>query len=141
MTGAPSLVLIKQYAESAPISKWLGFSASAENDDVIYSLAFDEHHIGNQLIRALHGGAIAAFLELAAQAALYAALGGEKEVSTVNIDIDYIASARAQDMKARVTLTRIGRRLAFAEATGWQKDEASPVAKARFRIRISTKDS
>ncbi|MEO1135640.1 MAG: PaaI family thioesterase, partial [Pseudomonadota bacterium] len=73
----------------------------------------------------------------AAQAAIFAKLDGEKTVTTVNADIDYLTSARAQDMKARVQFTRIGRRLAFVEATGWQKEEIAPVATARFRMRLS----
>ncbi len=131
-----ALTLIHTYANAAPLARWLGFSAEMAGDDVIYHLTVDEHHIGNKMIRAIHGGAIAAFLEFSAQAALYARLNGERRLSTVNIDIDYISSARAQDMQARVRFTRIGRRLAFAEAVGWQKDETIPVATARFRFRI-----
>lgn len=137
MSAAPSLKLIEQYADAALISRWLGFSAAIDDGGAIFGLAFGERHIGNQLIRALHGGGIAAFLEFAAQAALFAELGGDKTVTTVNTDIDYLSSARAQDMKARVRFTRIGRRLAFVEATGWQKDETAPVATARFRMRLS----
>ena len=114
MTGDNTLALIKQFADAAPVSSWLGFSAASDNDELVFQLSFAEHHIGNALIRALHGGAIAAFLEF----------------------IDYLTSARAQDMKARVRFLRIGRRLAFVEATGWQKSEATPVAVARFRFRL-----
>ncbi len=128
--------LIEDYAKAAPLSRWLGFSAAPDGDDAIFTLAFAERHIGNVQIRALHGGVIAAFLEFSAQAALNARLGGAAAIATVNSDIDYISSGRAEDMKARVRFLRIGRRLAFAEATGWQKDEASPVAVARFRFRI-----
>lgn len=129
------LDLIEQYASAAPVSKWLGLSA-ADDDGVVFTLAFGERHIGNTLIRALHGGAIAAFLEFSAQAALYARLGGGRRVRTINTDVDYLTSAKAMDMKARVNFTRIGRRLAFLEARGWQKDETAPVAIARFRFRI-----
>lgn len=129
------LELIEQFAEAAPVSKWLGLSVT-EDDGAVFTLAFDERHIGNKLIRALHGGAIAAFLEFSSQAALYARLGGARNIKTINIDMDYLTSARAMDMKARVTFTRIGRRLAFVEAKGWQKDEAAPVASGRFRFRL-----
>ncbi len=131
-----ALTLIHDYANAAPLARWLGFSAEADGEDVIYRLTVGEHHIGNQLIRAIHGGAIASFLEFSAQSALHARLNGERSLSTVNIDIDYLSSARAQDMMARVRFTRVGRRLAFVEAAGWQTDETAPVAKARFRFRI-----
>ena len=136
MTGDNTLALIKQFVDAAPVSRWLGFSAASDNDDLVFQLSFAEHHIGNALIRALHGGAIAAFLEFSAQAALHAQINGDLSITTVNTDIDYLTSARAQDMKSRVKFLRIGRRLAFVEATGWQKSEATPVAVARFRFRL-----
>ncbi len=130
------LDLIERYAAAAPIARWLGFSAAVSEGDTLFTLAFDERHIGNKLIRALHGGAIAAFLEFSAQATLYARLGGERDITTINSDTDYLRSAKAQDMKARVNILRLGRRLAFIEAKGWQKDETAPVAVARFRFRL-----
>ncbi len=131
-----NLDLVNAFAARAPVSKWLGFSASRDGDDILFHLTFDERHIGNAMIRALHGGAIAAFLEFAAEAALHARFNGEKTLSSINVDVDYLTSARAENMTARVRFIRIGRRIAFVEATGWQKDETSPVATGRFRFRI-----
>lgn len=139
MSALEHIDLIKAYAARSPISKWLGFSVDAHGEDLLFRLAFDEQHIGNAMIRALHGGAIAAFLEFASEAALHAILKGEKKVSAINTDIDYLTSARAQDMAGRVRFLRVGRRIAFAEAVGWQKDEASLVAAGRFRFRIGDK--
>lgn len=136
-TAHEKLARIRAAADAAPIANWLGFNADIESDDIIYKLAFDEQHIGNVIIRALHGGAIAAFLEFSAQCALRAHIGDDTAMETVNTDIDYLRSSRPEDMKARVTLVRVGRRVAFLEATGWQKDERAPVAKARFRISLS----
>ncbi|GJL92198.1 PaaI family thioesterase [Hyphococcus sp.] len=130
------LTLIDDYACSSPIAAWLGFSATREGDDVVYTLAQAERHIGNQLIRALHGGAIASFLEFSSQAALHAHFEGLRKITTVNADVDYLSSARAENMKARVRFVRLGRRLAFVEAMGWQRDETAPVAIARFRFRV-----
>jgi uncharacterized protein (TIGR00369 family) len=131
-----ALDLIKDYASSAPLASWLGFSASQNGDDFVFNLAHAEHHIGNQLIRALHGGATASFLEFSSQAALFANFEGERKIATVNADIDYLSSARAENMSARVRFVRIGRRVAFVEAVGWQRDEMAPVAAARFRFRV-----
>lgn len=121
------------------MAQWLGFSVAADAGEPVYSLAFDEQHIGNPAIRALHGGAIAAFLEFSAQYALLQNLPAGATLNTVNLDVDYLSSSRPEDMKARVKILRVGRRLAFVEATGWQQDENRPVATARFRFRIDTK--
>ena len=133
-----SLARTSAYSDASPMARWLGFSVAMEGDEAIYSLAFDDKHIGNAMIRALHGGAIAAFLEFSAQCALRTRLGEGAAIATVNADIDYLRSSRAEDMKARVTILRAGRRMAFVEATGWQQDETKPVATARFRISVQS---
>lgn len=128
---------VEEYVGASAIARWLGFSVDETAEGRLYHLAFNESHIGNPLIRALHGGVIAAFLEFAAQCEILAKLGGAAPVKTVNVDVDYLASSRAKDMTARAEIVRLGRRIAFLEATGWQEREDRPVAKARLRIRIS----
>jgi uncharacterized protein (TIGR00369 family) len=120
----------------APIGKWLNFSADIYDNRLRYRLAFAERHIGNPLIRALHGGCIAAFLELVMQAELAAALTVTNRISTASIAVDYLTSSRAQDMLATARILRLGRRIAFAEATGWQLSEDQPVATARAAFRL-----
>ncbi len=120
---------------AAPIAEWLGFSSEETGDDRLYRLAFNETHIGNPAIRALHGGVIAAFLELAMQSELRA--NGRTPEATVNVTIDYVASSRAENMTARVKVIRIGRRLAFMEAEGRQADGSRLVAVARACLRLS----
>ncbi len=120
---------------ASPIAAWLGFSSQIAGEDRLYRLAFNETHIGNPAIRALHGGVIAAFLELAMQSELRA--NGHTPEATVNVTIDYVASSRAEDMTARVRVIRIGRRLAFLEAEGFQADGARLVAIARACLKLS----
>lgn len=122
------LSLINDYASRAALATWLGFQASGEAE-IDFRLTFNESHIGNPAIRALHGGVIAAFLELSMQADLYARSGAA--ISTANISIDYLSSSRPEDMTGRVRLLRQGRRIAFMEASGWQADETRLVAVAR----------
>lgn len=129
-------VKLKNFLAQSNIADWLGFSFTENNGALRYALTFDEQHIGNPAIRALHGGAIATFLEVAAQCELLNTLPENATVRTVNLDIDYLASSRAQDMNGRARITRLGRRIAFVEAEGWQESKDRPVARARFRLRI-----
>ena len=131
---------IKKFAAQSNIANWLGFSFTEENDALQYALSFDEQHIGNPAIRALHGGAIATFLEFASQCELLRALPENAKIRTVNLDIDYLSTSRAQDMFGRARITRLGRRIAFVEAEGWQESKERPVARARFRLRIDTNE-
>jgi uncharacterized protein (TIGR00369 family) len=124
---------VNTYAARSPIASWLGLVTSG-TDEITYRLTFNEVHIGNPAIRALHGGAIATFLEFAMQADLFSrALA---DVATVNISIDYLASSKPEDMIARVKLLRQGRRIAFMEASGWQADESRLVAVARACFKL-----
>ncbi len=128
------LSIIADYASAAPIAQWLGVRISGSSDDLQYHLTFNEAHIGNPAIRALHGGVIAAFLEFAMQADLHArALA---PISTISVAIDYLASSRPEDMVGRVKLLRQGRRIAFLEASGWQADNTRLVAAARGAFRL-----
>ncbi len=120
---------------ASPIADWLGFSVTQDADGHLYRLAFNETHIGNPAIRALHGGVIAAFLELSMQTELRASHGPQAG-ATINVSIDYLVSSRAEDMTARVKVVRAGRRLAFLEAEGRQTDGARLVAIARACLRL-----
>jgi uncharacterized protein (TIGR00369 family) len=119
---------ITEFTTRAPLAGWLGFKASG-SEETIFQLTFNDTHIGNPAIRALHGGVIASFLELSMQADLFARTGAV--ISTANISIDYLSSSRPENMTGRVRLLRQGRRLAFMEASGWQADETRLVAVAR----------
>lgn len=129
---------VSTFINSSPIAAWLGFEAQVIDGAPLYTLAFQEEHIGNPAIRALHGGVVAAFLEFTAQCELLHELGSDG-IRTVNTDVSYIASTRAQDMTGAASVLRVGRRIAFVEATAWQESRARPVAKGTFRIRIDDK--
>lgn len=133
-----ALAIIDARIQSAPIANWLGVSAVRDEAGLLYRLTFAEHHIGNPVIRALHGGVIAAFLEFSAQGELAAQLDTDVRLSTINFSIDYLTSSRPQDMEARVRIARLGRRVAFLEAFGWQSSPDRPVAEARICIRVGS---
>jgi uncharacterized protein (TIGR00369 family) len=118
----------------SPIAAWLGFSVTESEGGRLYRLAFNETHIGNPAIRALHGGVIAAFLELAMQTELKAT--GAAPAETVNVAIDYMSSSRAEDMTATARIIRVGRRLAFLEAEGRQAGGTRLVALARACLKL-----
>ena len=116
--------------------RWINFSIDEDRGGLLYALGFQERHIGNPGIRSIHGGVVSSFLELAAQAELSARLRGAP-LATATFSIDFMASTRAADMKARARLDRLGRRVAFLEARAWQESEDRPVAAARICIRIA----
>ncbi len=124
---------IRSFAAATPLAGWLGFQAD-ESGDAAYRLTFQEAHIGNPAIRALHGGVIASFLELAMQAELAGETGGP--ASTISLSIDYLSSSRPEGMTAHVRRLKAGRRIAFLEAEGRQADGTRLVAVARGCFKL-----
>lgn len=120
-----------------PMARWLGLAVDLEDGALRYRLQFDERHIGNPLIRAIHGGVVAAFLQLSAEIDLAARLGLCEPLRSATFSIDFMAPTRAEDMAASVTPSRIARRVAFIEAVCWQGDPSRPAAAARAAIRLA----
>lgn len=112
------------------LGDWLGFDTIIENDQRIYALAFGEEHIGNPLIRALHGGVLGTFMEYAALRELSHLSGNMTEYETINVSVDYLRSAKAKDLRAKVKVVKKGRNLIVVDVITWQSDVNKPVARA-----------
>ena len=131
---------VRAFLKESPIAGWLGLGYTAANGARHYTLRFNETHIGNPMIRALHGGVISAFLETAMQADLVGRLSDETGpfigFRSISFDIDFLTSSKAADMTAAVQIERLGSRLAFLSAVGWQGDVQKPVARASLCLRL-----
>ena len=115
---------------NSPLKDWLSFDLSESEAGPIYSITPGEDHVGNPLIKALHGGIVSTFLELAALDEMRRVLGRDQNGETININVDYLKSVRLARLFARASIAKAGRRLVFVDCQAWQDDEDSPVAKA-----------
>lgn len=130
---------IAREAQQQPIAQWLGYEAFVREGHVLHRLNFHERHIGNPLIRALHGGVVAAFMEFAALRWAAASMSVHvTDLRLVSTDINYLQSTVAGDLTAKIEPERVGRRMAFLSAIGWQEDETTPVASARMCVRLQS---
>jgi len=126
---------LRALAARSPAARFLDLSMDEDAGGRLYRLGFREVHIGNPLIRALHGGVVATFLEAVAELEV-AAASGFKRFQTISMQIDYLKGAEAADMFARAGIVRIGRRVSVADAVGWQATEEKPVARASVTFRM-----
>ena len=62
---------VEAFIARTPLAQELGIRCEVMGDEMTAIMPFHEKLIGNVTIRALHGGAIAAFLELTAQAQVF----------------------------------------------------------------------
>jgi uncharacterized protein (TIGR00369 family) len=116
------------FLQRVPYVRFLGMRVEMAGDEMTAVLPFAQHLIGNPMLPALHGGVIGAFLEMTALAQLSLAQPAGRIPKTIDVTIEYLRSARAQDTYARATLRKIGRRVANVQVEAWQESRAQPVA-------------
>jgi acyl-coenzyme A thioesterase PaaI-like protein len=126
-----------------PYIQFLGIGFDRRGDELTAILPFDDKLIGNPLIPALHGGAIAAFLEVTAIIELaWTTLWEDMESGRANMDsfppmpktidftVDFLRSGLPRDAYARARVNRSGRRYASVQVEAWQDNRARPFAMA-----------
>ena len=129
MSASPSRgELLEGFLAQVPIVKTIGMHCDIKGDDMVGVLPFQNKLIGNFTIKALHGGAIGTFLEMTAMAQLFLVADVERPPRTINITVDYLRQGRAQDLFARATVVKLGRRMASVRAEAWQAERDKPVA-------------
>lgn len=123
--------------EAVPYSKFLGLSAKLEGSELITTMTYADHLIGNPALPALHGGTLGALLESTAVFALL--VDGELAAlpRIINLTVEYLRSAKAVDTFARAEITRQGRRVATVRAFAWQDDPSRPVAAANAHFLLT----
>lgn len=131
-----------------PYVQFLGIEFDRRGDELTAVMPFDEKLIGNPMLPALHGGAIAGFLETTAVIGLaWSVLWEEIENGTIDVDelaighlprlpktidfnIDYLRSGLPRDSYARARVNRSGRRYASVHVEAWQDQRGKLFAQA-----------
>ena len=125
---------------ATPYIRFLGMTArlgdGAREAVVSTELPFSQHLIGNTSLPALHGGAIGAFMELTALAALAVHEPTRRQPRTIDVTIEYLRTGRPIATYAEATVRKIGRRIANVQVEAWQSDRAAPVAALRGHFML-----
>lgn len=127
---------IHELVESIPYAQFMGISMSVSEDDVLGTLAYSKHLIGNASIPALHGGTIGALLESTAVFKLLWAAESDLVPKTINITVQYLRSGKPEDTYCRAVFVRHGRSIANVRATAWQDDPDKPIAAANMHFLL-----
>ena len=155
--GRPEPVqVVKQRRDAAlealvggvPYIQFLGIRFDRRGDELTAILPYADRLIGNPLIPALHGGATAAFLEVAAIIELsWTTIWEEMErgaydfqsvngaglprlPKTIDFTVDYLRSGLPRDAYARARVNRSGRRYASVHVEAWQDNRSRLFAQA-----------
>jgi uncharacterized protein (TIGR00369 family) len=116
--------------DAVPYARWLGLAAEMQGDELITTMRFSQHLIGNPALPALHGGTLGALLESAAIFELVWRAETAVLPKTITLTIDYLRSGAPVDTHARGIVTRQGRRITNVRMEAWQADRNAPVASA-----------
>jgi acyl-coenzyme A thioesterase PaaI-like protein len=129
--------LLRTLVDGVPYIGFLGIQFDRRGDELTAVLPFREDLIGNPMLPALHGGATAGFLEVAAMIELaWSTLwdGVEAEGAlpegplrlpkTIDFTIDYLRAGLPRDAYARARVNRSGRRYASVHVEAWQDNRA-----------------
>ena len=112
-----------------PYASLLGLEAAvAESGELVTTMRFSPHLIGNAQLPAIHGGSIGALLE---SAAVFELLWRAETIvlpKTITLTVDYLRSAGPYDVHAISVISRRGRRIANVRIEAWQPDRAQPIA-------------
>ena len=129
---------LSQLIDSIPYISFLGVEFDRRGDEITAILPFKEELIGNPSLPALHGGSIAAFLEISAIIGLSwtqiwhqiedPGLGASSSddagkftlPKTIDFSVDYLRSGLPRDSYARAKVNRAGRRYASVHVEAWQ---------------------
>jgi len=113
-----------------PYARFLGLAGGMIDNELVTTMRFADHLIGNPSLPALHGGTLGALLE---SAAIFELLWRAETIvlpKTITLTVDYLRSGAPVDTHARGIVTRHGRRVTNVRMEAWQADRATPVATA-----------
>lgn len=131
--------LINEILSTMPYAQKLGVRADmTDNGGLIFTMPFNENHIGNKQLPALHGGSLASFMEIAAILQLGSRQAAMQQVTSleamrtimplpVNVSVQYLRSAGDAECKAEAEVLKIGRRTSTVVCKLWQNDPNKPV--------------
>ncbi len=131
-----TITTLESRIAAASMMQWLGMRVSEKDGTRLYHTRFCEEHIGNPVLRALHGGVISAFLENAALLETFARAPQGTKAHVVSVHISYLAPAKAEDLNASLVAAKFGRRMGFFEATAYQDHSGKAIARAAIGVRL-----
>jgi acyl-coenzyme A thioesterase PaaI-like protein len=126
--------------ESLPYAAYLGLHYAVHGRELVITMPYAEHLVGQPYPPRLHGGTVAGLLEIAATATLLIRLPRDEPlpaVKPVNVTVDYLRAGAPRDTYAAATINRLGRRIANLRVAAWQEDREAPIAVAHMNIMLA----
>jgi uncharacterized protein (TIGR00369 family) len=136
-----SVETLNLFLQDMPFVRYMGVVVLEIGEQgLLCHMPFKKEFIGNPNLPAIHGGAIASFLETSAIATANwsaSALGQSDVALPVSVSFDYLRSAATEDLYARTYVVKQGRRLAQITCAAYQSDPLKPVTSLHASFLMS----
>ncbi|MBV0932008.1 PaaI family thioesterase [Marinobacterium weihaiense] len=123
-----------------PYARLLGVQCVCYGEEIIFRLPASGDHIGNPTIPAIHGGVIAAFMELTAQFQLTLQMPQPGLAKIIDFSLDYMRAGLDRDTYAICHISRQGRRVGNCSVLAWQERKSKPIAQARAHFLLESEN-
>jgi len=127
------------FLEKIPFNRVLGIQIlRLDPGNVLFSVPFRPELVGDPVRGALHGGVISAVADTCGGCAVWSALSGEDRVSTIDLRVDYLRPGRAEELRCRGEVQRLGNRVGVAQISLFHPstpDEVVAEAKGVYSVR------
>lgn len=148
---------LNSLVQSIPYCDFLNIHFERRGDELTGVMQYSDTNIGNPALPALHGGAIAAFLEITSVIGLsWVTLWEDMENGTLSLDdleqghlprlpktidftVDYLRSGLPRDAYARARVNRSGRRYASVHVEAWQDHREKLTAQATGHFLMTSR--
>ncbi|PHQ70602.1 MAG: thioesterase [Sneathiella sp.] len=112
-----------------------------DDDEVIFSLPYQDRFAGNPVNGILHGGIITTLIDTASGMCIYARLQKYLPIATLDLRIDYLKPAiPGEELFTRATCYKTTQQIAFTRAIAYHTDPNDPVANSvgTFMLKSSS---
>lgn len=130
--SARTISLLEAVIAGIPYAAYLDVKVESDGEGLRTRLPFRQELVGNPHLPAIHGGVVGSFLEMAALVDLLSRRREDDRDTPIpkpiNFNVNYLRSARPENLHARARIVKHGKRIANVEVRAWQQDEKKPVA-------------
>lgn len=122
--------------DAMPFARGLALRAEYVDGRLAVRMPYAPHLIGNARLPALHGGAIASLLQIAASVTIAEALSLSRPPAMFSITTEYLRSGLPEDLIAEATIVTRSRRYANLRVEARQAADARATAAATVQFRL-----
>lgn len=119
-----------------PYAKVIGVECERYGEELFFRLPRNPDNIGNPTLPAIHGGVIAAFMELSAAFQVLLQTNTPELPKIIDFSVDYMRAGLDRDTYAMCQLERQGRRVTNCSVIAWQERRSTPIATARAHFLV-----